>query len=173
MSNKCLLLNADYQALGIISVPKAFLLIWKGSAEMVEQDGAQVLHSQYQFFPKPSVVRIKQYLDIRGRQRRSSSKRNRILARDGYKCMYCGRHGDDRTLTVDHIIPASKGGERTPENLVACCFPCNQRKGNRTLFESGMELRKHPAALTFGIDRQILSHEAQNHKEWMDYLYLS
>ncbi|HMG37142.1 MAG TPA: HNH endonuclease, partial [Blastocatellia bacterium] len=77
---KVLLLNASYEALGTIGVPRAVCLIWKGSAELVEPDGNRVLRSQHFEFAVPGVIRLTHYVDVRGRQRRSSSKRNRILA---------------------------------------------------------------------------------------------
>jgi 5-methylcytosine-specific restriction endonuclease McrA len=172
LTRKVLLLNASYEALGTIGLARAVRLIWKENAEMVERDGVRVLRSQHFEFPAPSVIRLKHYIDVRGRQRRSSSKRNRILARDRYRCQYCGKKGGEFDLTVDHMVPASKGGATSPENLVASCRPCNQRKGNRTPEEARMPLLKNPAALTYGIDRQILCHEAELRPEWRQYLFL-
>ena len=169
---KVLLLNASYEALGTIGVTRAVCLIWKGSAEMVEQDGRRVLRSQHFEFAVPSVVRLTHYIDVRGRQRRASSKRNRILARDGNRCQYCGAKGTAFDLTVDHILPLSRGGTTSPENLVAACYACNQRKGNRTPEEARMPLLKNPAALIYGIDRQILCHQAESNPEWRRYLFL-
>jgi 5-methylcytosine-specific restriction endonuclease McrA len=170
---KVLLLNASYEALGTIGVPRAVCLIWKGSAEMVEPDGGRVLRSQHFEFAAPSVVRLTHYIDVRGRQRRSSSKRTRILARDRYRCQYCGTKGTAFDLTIDHILPGSRGGTTSPENLVAACLPCNQRKGDRTPEEARMPLLKNPAALVYGIDRQILCHQAETRPEWRKYLFLS
>lgn len=172
LNRKVLLLNASYEALGTISVPRAVRLIWKGSAEMIEPDGDRVLRSQHFIFPQPSVVRLIEYIDVRGRQRRSSSKRTRILARDHYRCQYCGKRGGIFELTIDHILPASRGGGNSPDNLVAACFACNQRKGDRTPEEARMPLLKNPAALTYGIDRAILAHEASLRLEWRKYLFL-
>src|SRR5262249_39571436 len=129
---RVLLLNASYEALGTIGVPRAVCLIWKGSAEMVEADGGRILRSQHFEFAAPSVIRLMHYVDVRGRERRSSSKRNRILARDRNRCQYCGKKGTAFILTIDHIVPVSRGGNTSPENLVAACSPCNQRKGDRT-----------------------------------------
>jgi 5-methylcytosine-specific restriction endonuclease McrA len=169
---KVLLLNASYEALGTIGVPRAVRLIWKDSAEMVEPDGDRVLRSQHFEFTVPSVIRLTHYIDVRGRQRRSSSKRNRILARDRHRCQYCGTKGTVFDLTIDHIVPVSRGGTTSPENLVAACFACNQRKGDRTPEEARMPLLKNPAALVYGIDRQILCHEAESRPEWRKYLFL-
>jgi len=169
---KVLLLNASYEALGTVGVPRAVRLIWKGSAEMVEPDCVRVLRSQRFQFPAPSVIRLTHYVDVRGRQQRSSSQRNRILARDRYCCQYCGIKGTAFGLTIDHILPVSRGGTTSPENLVAACFACNQRKGDRTPEEARMPLLKNPAALVYGIDRQVLCHEAESRPEWRKYLFL-
>lgn len=169
---RVLLLNASFEALGTVGVNRAVRLVYIGAAEMIEQDGDRVLRSQYQTIPRPSVIRLTHYIDVRGRQRRSSSKRNRILARDHFKCQYCAKKGGPFDLTVDHLLPRSRGGQTSPENLVACCFPCNQRKGDRTPEESRMTLLKNPAALTYGIDRNILCHEAENRPDWAKYLFL-
>ncbi len=172
MSRKVLLLNASYEALGTVSIPRAVRLVWKRAADVVEQDGDRVLRSQHFEFPQPSVIRLVEYIDIRGRQRRSSSKRNRILARDHLRCGYCGKRGNAFSLTVDHILPRSRGGSTSPDNLVAACFDCNQRKGDRTPEEARMPLLRNPAALTYGIDRTILQHEAEDRPEWRQYLFM-
>jgi 5-methylcytosine-specific restriction endonuclease McrA len=172
LNRKVLLLNASYEALGTVSVPRAVRLIWKGSAEMVEPDGDRKLRSQHFEFDQPSVVRLIEYVDIRGRQRKSSSKRARIFARDGFRCQYCGERGGLFDLTMDHILPESRGGPTSPENLVTACRPCNQRKGDRTPEEARMPLRTNPAALVYGIDRAILNHEAKARPEWRKYLFL-
>lgn len=172
ITRKVLLLNASYEPLGTISVPRAVRLVWKGSAAIVEPDGDRVLRSPSFQFPQPSVVRLVEYIDIRGRQRKSSSNRARILARDQYRCQYCGVRGTAFDLTMDHILPVSRGGVTSPENLAAACRECNQRKGNRTPEEARMPLLKNPAALVYGIDRQILVHEARTRPEWRKYLFL-
>ena len=172
LTRKVLLLNGSYEPLGTIAVPRAVRLIWKEVAEMVEADGDRMLRSQRFAFPQPSVIRLIQYVDVRGRRRKSSSTRARILARDHFRCQYCGKRGGMFDLTVDHILPASRGGPTSADNLVASCFACNQRKGNRTPEEARMPLLKNPAALTYGIDRSILCHESAARPEWRKYLFL-
>jgi len=172
LTRKVLLLNASYEALGIISIPRAVRLVWKGSAETVELDGNRMLRSQHFAFPQPSVVRLIEYIDVRGRQGRSSTKRSRILARDRNRCQYCGMKGGPFDLTIDHILPRSRGGRTAAENLCAACFPCNQRKGNRTPEEARMPLLSNPAALTYGMDRAVMQHAAELRPEWRKYLFM-
>ncbi|HEY3135838.1 MAG TPA: HNH endonuclease [Blastocatellia bacterium] len=173
LTRKVLLLNASYEALGIVNIPRAVRLVWKGSAETVELDGDRVLRSQRFVFPAPSVIRLIEYIDVRGRQGRSSTKRSRILARDRHRCQYCGMKGGPFELTIDHIIPRSRGGRTAAENLCAACFACNQRKGDRTPEEARMPLLSNPAALTYGMDRVILRHSAESRPEWRKYLFMS
>jgi len=173
LSRQVLLLNASYEALGTIKTRRAITLIWKGAAELVVRDEEKIVHSAHSEFPAPSVIRLTCYVaDIAGKQRRSSTKKNRILMRDKYRCQYCGVKGGNFDLTVDHLLPRSRGGTTSPENLVAACFACNQRKGDRTPEEARMPLLKNPAALTYGMDRQILGHESEVRREWRKYLFL-
>jgi 5-methylcytosine-specific restriction endonuclease McrA len=93
LTRKVLLLNASYEALGIVTVPRAVRVVWKGSAEVIEMDGDRVLRSPHFVFPAPSVIRLIEYIDVRGRRGRSSTKRSRILRRDRHRCQYCGTKG--------------------------------------------------------------------------------
>ena len=172
LTRKVLLLNASYEALGIVCIPRAVRLIWKNSAEAVEMDGGQVLRSQHFVFLVPSVIRLIEYVDVRGRQGRSSTKRSRILMRDRHRCQYCGTRGNGFELTIDHIVPRSRDGRTTPENLCAACFACNQRKGNRTPEEARMPLLSNPSALTYAIERATFCHAAESRPEWRKYLFL-
>src|SRR5258706_11144798 len=172
LTRKVLLLNASYEALGIVSIPRAVRLVWKQSAEVVEMDGDRVLRSQHFVFPAPSVIRLIEYIDIRGRQGRSSTKRSRILMRDRHRCQYCGTRGNGFELTIDHILPRSRGGRTTPDNLCAACFACNQRKGDRTPDEARMPLLSNPSALHYGLERAALYHSAESRPEWRKYLFL-
>jgi 5-methylcytosine-specific restriction endonuclease McrA len=173
LTRKVLLLNASYEALGIVNIPRAVRLVWKGSAETVELDGDRVLRSRRFVFPAPSVIRLIEYIDVQGRQGRSSAKRSRILARDRHRCQYCGMKGGPFELTIDHIIPRSRGGRTAAENLCAACFTCNQRKGDRTPEEARMPLLSNPAALTYGMDRAVMRHAAESRPEWRMYLFMS
>ncbi|MCS6886353.1 MAG: HNH endonuclease [Acidobacteriota bacterium] len=171
-SKKVLLLNASYEALGMISAPRAVRLMWKGAVEVLEYVDGMVLRSPRYTFSMPSVIRLKNYVDIHSRRRRSASKRLSILMRDRYRCQYCGRKGTAFELTIDHILPRSRGGQTVPENLCAACFECNQRKGDRTPEEARMPLLSNPSAFYYGLDRAILAHAAESRPEWRKYLFL-
>lgn len=171
-AKKVLLLNASYEALGIISAPRAVRLMWKGSVEVLEYISGVVLRSPSYTFEMPSVIRLINYIDLQSRRRRSASKRLSILIRDRYRCQYCGHKGSAFELTIDHILPRSRGGQTVPENLCAACFACNQRKGDRTPEEARMPLLSNPSAFYYGLDRAILAHASESRPEWRKYLFL-
>ncbi len=167
-----LLLNASYEPLGVIGMPRAVRLVWKGTAEIVELDGNRVLRSPRFVFPAPSVIRLVVYIDVRGRQGRSATMRTRILMRDRHRCQYCGTKGTPFELTLDHILPRSRGGRTQPENLCAACQICNNRKGDRTPEEARMPLLSNPSALRYGLDLASVYHAAESRPEWRKYIFL-
>jgi 5-methylcytosine-specific restriction endonuclease McrA len=173
LSRRVLLLNASYEALGTVDVARAVCLVWKRTAQMVEKDGARVLRSQHYVFEVPSVVRLVEYVDIRRRRNESGKQRLRIIMRDKMKCQYCGVRGTQFDLTLDHIMPRSRGGRSDAENLCAACKQCNQRKGDRTPDEARMPLLASPSALRYGLDKAMLRHYAESRPEWLPYLFLA
>jgi 5-methylcytosine-specific restriction endonuclease McrA len=173
LKRKVLLLNASYEALGVVEAPRAVRLVWKGAAQPVEYTGGGVLRSQHYVFVVPSIVRLVEYIDLRRRRANSGKQRIRILARDKMRCQYCGTRGTPFELTLDHIVPRARGGHSEPENLCAACKPCNQRKGNRTPDEARMPLLASPSALRYGLDKAMLRHYANERPEWRPYLFLA
>ena len=93
----------------------------------------------------PHVIRLVTYVRVPRAVQRKISRRA-LFARDGWRCVYCGTSGG--RLTLDHVVPRSKGGESIWENVVTACAPCNLRKGDRTLEQAGMALRTSPRAPT-------------------------
>jgi 5-methylcytosine-specific restriction endonuclease McrA len=172
ITRRVLLLNASYEPLGTVSVPRAVRLIWKDAAQIIEYDGDRVLRSQRFVFRAPSVIRLIEYINIRARQSRSASKRTHILMRDRFRCQYCGVKGNSFELTLDHIVPRSRGGNTVPENLCAACFPCNQRKGDRTPEEARMPLISNPSAFYYGLEKAAIYNAAESRPEWRKYLFL-
>ncbi len=172
LSRRVLLLNASYEALGTVDVPRAVRLVWKRTAETVVRDGERVLRSQHFAFEVPSVIRLLQYIDVRKRRHNSGKQRLRILMRDKMRCQYCGVRGHVFELTLDHIVPRSRGGSSEPDNLCAACIACNQRKGDRTPDEARMPLLASPSALRYGLDRAVLDHYALSRPEWLPFLFI-
>jgi 5-methylcytosine-specific restriction endonuclease McrA len=171
LTRKVLLLNASYEPLSLVTAPKALTLVWRRVAEVLELDRGQFVRTPRFAFEIPSVIRLTQYIDIRARRNRVIN-RHRILARDHYRCQYCGVRGTAFDLTLDHILPRSRGGRTVAENLVASCQGCNSRKGDRTPEEARMPLLANPAALYYGLERAELQRSALTRPEWRKYLFL-
>ena len=134
-----LVLNASYEPLNVTTVRRAHVLVFKGKAEVIEELG-QPLRSATGSFPWPHVIRLVQYVRVPRTVQRKISRRA-LFARDGWRCVYCGSSG---RLTLDHVVPRSRGGDSVWENVVTSCAPCNLRKGDRLLHEASMELRARP-----------------------------
>jgi 5-methylcytosine-specific restriction endonuclease McrA len=134
-----LVLNQNYEPLNVCSAKRAFLLLDKGKAEVIEHSQG-VIRSVADVFPLPSVVRMV-YLVRRPRPRLRLSRRE-VFARDRYTCQYCGRQTKD--LTLDHVVPRYKGGKHIWENLVSACKVCNHKKAGRTPTEARMKLLHQP-----------------------------
>ena len=139
---RVLVLNASYEPLNTISVPRAVALLLADKAELVEAAGA-VLRSQHLVLPLPLVIRLRLYVRIPHRFQLGVSRRN-VLLRDLFTCQYCGRELPASELTLDHVLPRCRGGATTWENVVAACKRCNHHKGNRTPDEARMALRRTP-----------------------------
>jgi 5-methylcytosine-specific restriction endonuclease McrA len=140
---RVLVLNATFEPIHVCTVRRATVLLLKAKAEMVER-GERALRSEHLQLQRPVVIRLVAYVRIPRDVHRRKITRKAVLARDSWTCQYCGRehHG----LTVDHVIPRSRGGESVWENIVASCAPCNRRKGNRLPREIEMHPRSIPKA---------------------------
>jgi len=134
-----LVLNASFEPLNVCSVRRAHVLVFKGKAEVVEELD-RPLCSATGTSPWPHVIRLVNYVRVPRIVQRKISRRA-LFARDGWRCVYCGTAGG--RLTLDHVIPRSRGGDSVWENVVTSCSPCNLRKGNRLPHEVHMEL-SHP-----------------------------
>jgi 5-methylcytosine-specific restriction endonuclease McrA len=138
-----LVLNADLGPLHRVGLRHAIRMLCRGVAEIHESEP----EIRYGPWPMPTVVRLVRYVVTKWRYTAGPSwSRAGVLRRDGFRCGYCGGgHG----ITVDHIVPTSRGGKNTWTNTVASCDPCNQHKGNRTPQEAGMTLQSKPQAPTW------------------------
>ena len=136
--DKVLVLNSDYTPLNVTDIRRGFILVIKGKAEVVKEDTKKIVTTVGEFV-RPLIIRLLNYVGFR----HSAIKvnRRRIFKRDGYECGYCG---SKRNLTIDHIIPRSKGGTNTWKNMVTCCNRCNNEKDDKTLEQAGMKLRVTP-----------------------------
>ncbi len=136
--NKVLVLNSDYTPINVTSVVRGFVLVSKGKAEILKSDENPIV-AGYQKFVKPVIIRLLNY--VKYRIKNLKINRSRLFKRDSSQCVYCG---SKKNLTVDHVIPKSRGGDNSWTNLVTCCSPCNRKKGNKTPEEANMKLSIKP-----------------------------
>jgi len=159
---QALVLNATYEPLCVVSTRRALMLLIDEKAEMLHPtDG--VFRSERIVFAEPSVVRLRHYVKM-PYQARIALNRRAVFARDGHRCQYCGAAAEN----IDHVIPRSRGGLHAWDNVVASCRPCNARKRDHLLEDSGMRLRHPPS-----IPRQrtfILVASGRIRTEWEEYL---
>jgi 5-methylcytosine-specific restriction endonuclease McrA len=161
---KVLVLNTTYEPLNVCSVRRALILLLKGKAEMLEQSGS-ALRSARDSYPVPLVIRLTTYVRLPRRSPTARISRRAVFARDRHRCQYCG---SPRHLTVDHVVPRSKGGPDTWDNLVTSCAPCNRKKGDRPLHLAGLRLLQQPQAP--GPAAFVLLHVDHVHESWRPYL---
>jgi len=142
--NRCIVLNGDYSFLNTISWRRALCLLMKGKAEALKYADRVVHCADGSEIKIPLVMRLIKVIRLIYKNRVPYTKRN-IMVRDNHICCYCG--GTEH-LTIDHVIPESRGGKTSFENCVTACFPCNNKKNNRTPREANMFLNKKPHAPT-------------------------
>jgi 5-methylcytosine-specific restriction endonuclease McrA len=142
-SGRVLVLNASYEPINVCTVRRAAVLILKQRAEILEHS-ERFLHAESLTLPRPVVIRLITYVRIPRDAHRRKITRRAVFARDRWTCQYCGQERGN--LTVDHVIPRSKGGESSWDNIVTCCAPCNRRKGDRLPRQANMVPTSAPKA---------------------------
>lgn len=140
--SKVLVLNFDYTPLNVTSLQRGFVLVDRGKAEVVKSDETPI-HTTYSTFVRPLIIRLLKYINFRGRGFKVN--RRGVFRRDKFECVYCGSSSQ---LTLDHVLPKSRGGNNDWLNLVTSCFKCNLKKGNKTPEEAKMKMRYKPFAPT-------------------------
>lgn len=134
-----LVLNSTYEPVNVCSTRRAVILLLKGKADTVTE-GAILMRSERTALAVPLVIRLRRYVRLPRAENRRLSRRA-ILARDGFRCQYCG---STHHLTIDHIVPRSRGGLTCWENVITSCAPCNVRKGACLPSEVGMSVSRKP-----------------------------
>ena len=137
---RTLVLNAGYEPLAVVSFKRALVLVLAGKAVIVASDDHPVIGTSGSW-DRPSVILLRRYVRVPSGRHVPVSRRG-VLRRDGQRCAYCGASA----TTIDHVLPRSRGGADSWENLVACCLRCNNIKGDRTPQEMGWSLRVAPKA---------------------------
>ncbi|GAB4239011.1 MAG: HNH endonuclease [Ekhidna sp.] len=158
-----LVLNQDYTPLTVCTAERAFMLIYLQKAELIVAAKEKQLRSISNTFPFPSVVRITKYVNVP--YKGVVMSRHNIFKRDGGKCQYCGTNKD---LTLDHVIPRSKGGKSSWTNLVTACKNCNSKKGDYSLDRIGMKLINQPIKPSYAA--LLRMNHAVYREEWSAFL---
>jgi 5-methylcytosine-specific restriction endonuclease McrA len=161
---RVLVLNATFEPINVCTVRRAVVLLLKEKAEVIEH-GEFVLRSATQTVSRPVVIRLVSYVRVPRDTHRRKITRRAVFARDDWTCQYCGARSN---LTVDHVIPRSKGGPSSWENIVASCAPCNLRKGNALPRQAGMRLQRQPRTPSPHVFIHVASPTIP--AAWMQYL---
>jgi 5-methylcytosine-specific restriction endonuclease McrA len=160
---RTLVLNAGYEPLAVVSFKRALVLVLNGKATVVAADEDHPVFGSSGAWERPSVILLTRYVRMPGARRVPVTRRG-VLRRDQFHCAYCGKSA----TTIDHVLPRSRGGADSWENLVACCLSCNNTKGDRTPTEMGWTMRVTPrtphgtAWLVRGVERP--------QPDWREYL---
>ena len=166
MNAQVLVLNQNYEPLNICNIRRALVLVIMGKAEVLEQNGL-VLHTIDRDFRAPSVIRLSAL--VKRPRPQVKLTRREVFIRDNYTCQYCGLQ--TRDLTIDHIVPRSRNGKHTWDNLVSACKACNHRKGGKTLQEARMRLLHEPfqpRAGAYSTIERKLQHDVC--EEWLKFI---
>lgn len=163
MNRKVLVLNQDYSPISVCTIQRAFLLTYLNKSELVQSANGFKLRSVDQSFPMPAVIRLNKYVNVP--YKGVPLTRQNVFKRDKFKCQYCGF---DKDLTLDHVVPRSKGGKSTWNNLVTACKKCNARKGDSTLEKAHLHLKSKPVRPSYLL---FLRESTGNiYEEWQPYL---
>ncbi len=141
MKASCILLNGDYSYLCVVDIKKAMRLVFANKVSVLKYSD-KIIHGVERMFKAPAVLVLMKVVRSVYRGRVPFSKKN-VLIRDRYQCAYCGKKAKSE-MTLDHVIPKSRGGETDFDNCVACCRTCNNKKDARTPTEAKMSLIKRP-----------------------------
>ncbi|MFW7379914.1 MAG: HNH endonuclease [Oligoflexus sp.] len=164
---KTLILNAGFEPLQLVSWQRALCLVLSEKAEVVSSY-QRVIRSVSHEFQLPSVIRLVAYVRRISRFEIVRCSRKNVLLRDQYQCQYCGILCTKTNATIDHIIPRSKAGKTTWENLVTSCMRCNIKKGSKSLEQAKMQLLRPPKKPRMNELVHSLSHELKD--DWLPYL---
>lgn len=161
--NAVLVLNADFTPLTLCSVERAFLLTYLQKAEIISDVKGKTLRSVSEEYLLPSVIKVKKYVNVP--YKGVILTRHNVFKRDQFSCQYCGTNKD---LTLDHLIPKSKGGKSTWTNLVTACKNCNARKGDYQPEEVGLTLVKKPIRPSYVMFLRSTSKTLRD--DWLPFL---
>lgn len=158
-----LVLNSDYLPLNVSSFKRAYKLVFKGKAEIIASDESNPIIGSEKNYDRPTIIRLTTY--VKFPYKKVPLTRQTVFKRDNHVCLYCG---SKKELTLDHVMPKSRGGLNSWENLATCCSPCNRRKDDRTPEEAGMKLSHKPYSPSY-ISLLLKSHNMR--EDWRPYIF--
>ncbi len=164
---RTLLLNASFQPLKVISWRKAVILHFLDKVEIVEEYDREI-RSVSQTIQLPAVIRLLKYVRLEKRSVKLS--RETVFQRDHFTCQYCAQRFPFHKLTCDHVIPRSKGGKTSWDNLVTACLPCNTKKGSHPPEKVGISFRNKPMEPDWFQYLALSLNAANDHPAWRIYL---
>jgi 5-methylcytosine-specific restriction endonuclease McrA len=184
LATPVLVLNKHFEPVRISTARRAFALLYGRDASAIDENGDAYDFDLWRSLPvreeddEVSIVggalRVPRVLHLHRYDRSPRPQvrltRHNVMLRDGHQCQYCGARPPLRDLNIDHVLPRSRGGPDSWENLVTACRPCNLRKGWRTPEEAGMRLAKRPQRPTWSMSAQILMHSNRRFHEWEPFL---
>jgi 5-methylcytosine-specific restriction endonuclease McrA len=187
LSKPVLVLNRLFQPVQLTTVKRAFVLLYGEAAVAIDEVGEEYAFEEWRALPVrgdddvlpivggelrvPRVLHLRRY-DRTPRVTVRLTRRN-LMFRDAHQCQYCGKQPPLRELNIDHVVPRSRGGDDTWENLVTACRVCNLRKGWRTPEEANMRLARRPFRPKWSMTAQILLGSATQYREWEPFLKAS
>jgi len=163
MEKKVLVLNLDHTPVAVVNAQKAFVLTFLDKAMLLAHFDNLSLRTVDRTFHYPAVIRLLQYKNVP--YQGALLNRHNIFKRDKNECQYCG---DKKMLTIDHVIPKSKGGKTNWLNLITACHRCNTQKGNRTPEQAGFRLKYLPFRPT--LSYFLAEYAMKNAEEWLPFL---
>ncbi len=163
---KVLVLNQDYQAIGVTAAERAFVLVFLNKAELLTEIPDRKIRSVSKEFKFPSIIRLYRYIAIP--YKKVNLSRQNIFRRDNHTCLYCGTK---ENLTIDHVFPKAQGGRDTWDNLATACQKCNSKKGNMTPEMAGMDMLYRPFRPSFVMFLGNFSGKVR--EDWKPYLYMA
>ncbi|MFC2131451.1 HNH endonuclease [Bacteroidota bacterium] len=166
LNGRVLILNQSFEPICVCTAKKAIILLYLMKAELISKRTGLQVRSVSHIMPYPSVIRLISYIRIP--YRKIELSRRNIHYRDNSHCQYCGKK--TKELTIDHVIPKSRGGDDSWENLVSACKKCNNKKANRTPEEAGMKLIKKPYRPNYIMFIQRYMNGMN--KDWKPFLFM-
>ena len=163
---KTLKLVSSFRPVAVIDAVEALVLCIIGKAKSIELYN-NCINSVSESFQLPAVIVLNRY--VKFRYTSVACNRKNVFIRDNHQCQYCGQHFKPENLTLDHVVPKSKGGGNSWKNIVTACKCCNQKKGNSLISECGMRTLKIPKAPKVSVLRMV--EKDQINPQWKNYLW--